>query len=60
MIVRNVTLSEGEKLYELVCAYRQEPVDKEVFLAHLQTALDQPGRRVVLAYNCLLYTSRCV
>ena len=51
MIVRNVTLSEGEKLYELVCAYRQEPVDKEVFLAHLQTALDQPGRRVVLAYN---------
>lgn len=51
MIVRNVTLEEGDKLYQLVCEYRHETVDKEAFLAHLKTALDQPGRRVVLAYN---------
>ena len=51
MIVRNVTMAEADKLYELMCAYRAEPLDRAAFTAHLQQALEQPGRRVVLAYN---------
>ena len=51
MIVRNVTMAEADKLYELVCAYRKSPVAKENFLERLQEALEQSGRRVVMAYN---------
>lgn len=51
MLVRAVTIEQAEQLYPLVCGCARKELVREVFEQYLARALEQPERRILLAFD---------
>lgn len=51
MILRSLSPPDAEKFYTLLCAAVGRELPREAFAQTLAAALEQPGRRIVLAFE---------